>query len=72
MAGCEEHEGDDDAPMITTDRVRPHPDRGPCVRCHVVLPGAGIARAAPPITVDLVRPHPDRGRCSGCHVVRGL
>jgi len=73
VTGCEGHLGDDEGPLITTDDLRPHGDRGACTGCHIVSRGPGaLARSAPLIGAHQARPHPDRGACTGCHAVTGL
>lgn len=69
LAGCDLEL--DDAPPITTDQVRDHDDKGPCVNCHQVTMGplGRTPRSSPPISSDWVRPHPDRGVCESCHLV---
>ena len=68
------------APMIKAGDPRPHPDRGPCTRCHSI--GRGFELAPDPDLITLpppaltrdtaakgARPHEDRGPCQACHVI---
>jgi membrane-associated protease RseP (regulator of RpoE activity) len=66
------------APMIMPGEPRPHPDRGPCTKCHSIgdgrftMPDPDLITLPPPRIkaedVDANRsPHGDRGPCLACH-----
>lgn len=70
------------APMIEPGDPRPHPDRGPCTRCHTIgdgrftMPDPDLIILPPPAIdpIDIQRnnrPHSDRGPCIACHAVNG-
>jgi membrane-associated protease RseP (regulator of RpoE activity) len=68
------------APMIMPGEPRPHPDRGPCTKCHSIgdgrftMPDPDLITLPPPRIkaqdVDKNRsPHGDRGPCLACHTL---
>lgn len=64
------------APMIVPGEMRPHPERGPCTRCHSTgagqfnMPDPDLITLPPPaIGANVPRPHRDRGPCTACHKI---
>jgi predicted Fe-Mo cluster-binding NifX family protein len=66
------------APPIAVGAIAPHPNFGPCGRCHDILgagatPGGGQnlvpVAAAPPIAANAALTHPDWGPCEKCHAI---
>jgi predicted Fe-Mo cluster-binding NifX family protein len=64
------------APPIVAGQAAPHPNFGPCTRCHSVrgaggapaAPGGAIpAATAPPIAENAKLTHPSWGPCKQCH-----
>jgi len=69
------------APMILAGDQAPHPERGPCTKCHSIgagqfnMPDPDLITLPPPDITQLqlnrgVSPHQDRGPCLACHQIK--